>query len=900
MADDEIPSDDASDTPSDNGAPEEVPQALPAGDRTTAAGGIVRDLQIDEDLRDSYLSYAMSVIVSRALPDARDGLKPVQRRVLLAMREGNVTSRGKHVKSARICGDTMANYHPHGDQNIYLAMVRLAQPFSTRYPMVDGQGNYGTIDGLSPAAMRYTEARMSRIAEEMLDDLDKDTVETVANYDETRQEPVVLPARFPNLLCNGSVGIAVGMATSIPPHNLGEICDGVMLLIDNPDATLADLLEVIPGPDFPTGGVICGRRGIVDGYATGRSTITLRAKCEIEEVKNGRTQIVVTEIPYMQQKMRLVARIAQAVKDERVVGVSNVQDYSNRKGLRIAIDVKRDADPNVVLNQLYQFTPLQDTVSVIMLALVNGRPQTLSLRAMLQQFIEHRVDVIRRRTQYLLRKARDRAHVVEGLLIALSSLDEVIERIRTSADVPEARERLMGLAVSAELLGRALGDEGFAAFQKIMGAQASYNLTRVQADHILSMQLSRLTALEQDKILAEYAELRDRITEYQRILGDEGVIRGMVRSDTEEIKAKYGDARRTDFAEDVSGIEYEDLIEEEMNVVQVSHSGYIKRLPIDTYRTQGRGGKGVTGGATKEGDFLEAVFVASTHDHLLFFTNMGQCHWLKVYQLPSLSRTSQGRAMVNLLNLREGERVSSYVPVRHFDDRGLLMVTRQGMIKKTPLEDYSRPRAGGIIGISLNEGDELIRVLKVEKDQEIVLATRAGMAIRFDEDQTRPMGRNTRGVRGINLQAGDEVVGAVVAEDDADLLTVCENGYGKRTSFAEYRNQRRGGKGLIDIKTTARNGQVCAVCAVRDGDQAMMISARGMIVRSPVDEISRIGRNTQGVRVMGIRAEDHIVAVAKIASEDLGDDDDLQDATVDGRMPDTAADQATPESNGTP
>lgn len=858
------------------------------------SSGRLQDMQIDEDLRESYLSYAMSVIVSRALPDVRDGLKPSQRRILLAMNDLNLGPRSKEAKCARICGETSGKYHPHGESVVYPTMVRLAQPFNSRYPLVHGQGNFGTIDGLPPAAMRYTEAKMSAVAAEMLADLDKDTVDTVPTYNEEMQEAIVLPGRFPNLLCNGSTGIAVGMATSVPPHNVAEIADAVVLLIDNPQAELSDLLECVPGPDFPTGGIICGRRGIIEGYKTGRSTITVRAKTEFEETKTGRTNIVVTEIPYMQQKARLVVKIAQAVKDERVKGISNVQDHSDRNGIRILIELKRDADPNVVLNQLFQFTPLQDTFSIIMLALVDSRPQTLSLKQMLVKFIEHRVHVIRRRTQYLLQRARNRAHILEGLLIALSSIDEVIHRIRTSADVPEARERLLDLEVSAELLNRALGDEGFVAFQAIMGVQASYNLSRVQADHILQMQLQRLTALEQDKILKEYQELRQQISEYETLLSDEKNILAVVREDMLDVKSKYGDKRRTEIAADVGDFNIEDLIADETNVVTISHAGYIKRLPLSTYRTQGRGGRGVTGGQTKEGDFLQDVFIASTHAYILFFTDRGQCHWLKVYDIPALSRTSQGRAIVNLLQLREDEKIASYVPVREFDERSLLMITKKGIVKKTKLEAYSRPRAGGIMGISIAEGDELIGVLLTAEGDDVVLSTRHGMAIRFEESRVRAMGRTATGVKGVDLQDDDEVVGGVVVVPSASLLTVCEKGYGKRTPFAEYRTQNRGGKGLIDIKTTERNGKVVGVAAVEDDDEVMIISYRGMVVRIRAADISVIGRNTQGVTVMRMHEDDHVVALAKIASEDLKEEGNADNGDDEGTPTSEPEEQPTP------
>ncbi|QDU61149.1 DNA gyrase subunit A [Planctomycetes bacterium Pan216] len=879
--------DDPGNGESEQESPSNTPESDAAVDGTADEG--LQELQIDEDLRESYLSYAMSVIISRALPESRDGLKPSQRRILLSMSDLNLGSRSKESKCARICGDASGKYHPHGESVVYPTLVRMVQPFNTRYPLISGQGNFGSIDGLPPAAMRYTEAKLSPIAEEMLADIEKDTVDTIPNYDESREEAVVLPSRFPNLICNGSQGIAVGMATSIPPHNLSEISDACVLLIDNPETTFAELLQCVPGPDFPTGGIIRGRRGIIEGYRTGRSTITLRAKTHFEEVKGGRTNIIVTELPYMQQKIRLIQKIAQAVKDDRIPGISNVQDHSNRKGIRIVIELKRDADPNIVENQLFQFTPLQDTFSVIMLSLVNSRPQTLSLKQMLTEFIQHRVTVIRRRTQYLLRKARHRAHVVEGLLIALSSIDEVIERIRRSSDVPDARQALLDLEVSAELLSRALGDEGFTAFQAIMGVQASYNLTRVQADQILQMQLQRLTALEQDKLLKEYESLRDEITEYERLLGDEKNILAVVREDMLELKRKYGDPRRTEITEFDGDIDLEDLIPDETNVVTVSHAGYIKRLHLDTYRTQGRGGRGITGGQTKEGDFLADVFTASTHNYLLFFTDLGRCHWLKVYDIPSLSRTSQGRAIVNLLNLRPDEKITSYLPISEFDERFLLMVTRRGIVKKTPLEAFSRPRKEGIIAVNLDENDQLVRVLLVGDGNDVILSTARGMSIRFAQTDVRSMGRTAHGVRGIDLQGEDVVVGGVVIHEGDALLTVCEHGFGKRTPYEEYRTQRRGGKGLIDIKTTERNGPVVAVASVSDDDDVMFISAGGMVVRISAKDISTIGRNTQGVTLMRIGSEDRVVSVAKIASEDVqvngdeeGDDPNATDPSANG------------------
>jgi DNA gyrase subunit A len=883
---------------------------------TDASGENIRQLDIEEELKGSYLTYAMSVIVSRALPDARDGLKPSQRRILVAMNDLRLGPTGSRTKCSKIAGETMGNYHPHGDQAIYPTLVRMAQEWNMRHVLIDKQGNFGSIAGLPPAAMRYTEARLSNVAAELLEDLERDTVDFVPTYDEQRMEPTVLPGKFPNLLVNGSTGIAVGMASSIPPHNLGEVCSAVVKLIDDPEVTVDELLELVPGPDFPTGGVICGRSRLRDGYVTGRSNIVVRSKIKFEEGKGGRQSIVVTEIPYQQTRDRVMERVGQLAEEGRIPGIARVTDESDRKDpVRIVIDLKRDADRDVVLNQLYQLSPLQETHSVILLALVDGRPRTLSLKELLQEFLRHRVVVIRRRTQYLLVQAQKRKHHVEGLLIALNHIDEIIAIIRGSDNPAEARARLIGLEVPAQILERAFGGDAFAAFQAERGTRPHYTMTGVQADSILQMQLQRLTKLERDKLVQEYGELREEIAGYLRLLAEERNILDVVREDMIELKSKYGDKRRTEINEDeVTEFNAEDLIADEPMTVMVSHEGYIKRMPMTTSRAQGRGGKGITAADTKEGDFLEHVFVASTHAYLLFFTSRGRVHWLKVYDVPQQSRTSRGRAIANMLTLQPEEKITNVIPVRDFGQGALLMATQRGLVKKTALEAYSRPQRGGIIAIKLEDADNLIGVVVTNAGDHVVLSTKKGKAIRFDESDARPMGRATYGVKGITLGAGDEVVGIVVADREATLLTVCERGFGKRTPFGastaaeadepeaeeteqpaaepaaeptgepategaegaeqssergnvRYRTQRRGGKGLIDIKTTARNGDVVAIASVRDEDEVMIITARGMMVRTRVSEISVIGRNTQGVRLIRLDEGDTVASLAKIAAE---------------------------------
>jgi len=889
----------------DDDTPNESTDPVPdPADNGGGNGSRIVELPIEDELKDSYLTYAMSVIVSRALPDVRDGLKPSQRRILVAMNDLNLLPGAGRVKCAKISGDTSGNYHPHGESVIYPTLVRMAQEWNMRHVLVDKQGNFGSVAGLPPAAMRYTEARMSPVAALMLEDLKLDTVDFVPTYDERRTEPTVLPSKFPNLLVNGAGGIAVGMATSIPPHNLTEICDATIRVIDEPDVSIDELLEIVQGPDFPTGGVICGRSGIRQGYYTGRSTVVVRARTNIEEMSSGRSRIVITEIPYQQARDRVEERIAALVNDGRIKGISNIRNESDLKEpVRLVVELKRDADPEVVLNQLYRFSPLQDSFSIILLALVDGKPRVLSLKELLEEFIRHRATVIRRRTEHLLGKARRRKHTVEGLLLAHANIDEIIRIIRASATQPEAKERLMGVECPAAMMRRALGEEGFTSFQEDRGAADVYTLTAVQADAILRMTLGQLVNLEQEKLAGEHAELLREIAEYLRILSDERNILKIIRDDLEEVKRKHGDRRRTEITgEELGDIDLEDLITEENMVVTISHQGYIKRTPASTYRAQRRGGKGLKGAKTEEEDPIEHLFAASTHDYLLFFTNKGRVYWQKVYGLPQLSRESRGRAVVNLLNFSEGETIADCRPVRDFNlpDHYLTMATRRGLVKKTDLAAYRRPMKGGIIAVKLREDDELVDVTVTQDGDELVLSTARGMAIRFDQADVRATGRNTSGVKGINLVGEDHLVGMVVADPEATLLTVCANGYGKRTLFGpngagndddaeteadageaeeeaasgqRYRTQRRGGKGLRDIKTTERNGPVVSVVSVRDDDELLMITARGKIQRLAAGEISVIGRNTQGVRIMGLDEGDTVAAVVRVPRDEPGGDD---------------------------
>ena len=830
------------------------------------------EMPILDELKNSYLNYAMSVIVSRALPDVRDGLKPSQRRILVAMNDLNLGPRSAHRKCAKIVGDTGGNYHPHGDQATYGTLVRLGQSWNMRYPLVDPQGNFGSIDADPPAAMRYTEARMAAPAMEMMADIDYDTVDFVPNYDETRTEPVVLPSRFPNLLVNGSTGIAVGMATNISPHNLREVCEALLLVINDPNCGFKDIMKVLPGPDFPTGGVICGKKGIVDAYTRGRGHLTLRGKAEIESSKKGKDQIIITEIPYMVIKTNIVSKIAECVHNNTLPEVADVRDESDRHGLRIVVEIKKDADAEIALNKLWQYTPLQTTFAIANIALVNNRPETLNIREMLDRFLEHRKEVIQRRSRFLMKRCRNRAHILEGLLLAVSDIDEIIELIKKSPDVPTAKLNLMKKPLrlaESETLRKLLPKEFVKARSK-----GEHFLTGPQADAILSMQLQRLTGLEIEKLAKEYADLIEQIEGYEAILANESVLLDIIREDIHEIQEKYGDKRRTQITARIETLDVEDLIADEDVIVTVSHDGYIKRMPIDTYRRQGRGGRGVIGSDTKEGDFIKHLFVASTHDYLLIFTNRGRCYWLRVYDVPSMSRQSKGRSIANLLNLAN-QQIASIIAVASFEDeketkpRELVMATKNGLVKKTRLNQYSNPRSTGVIAINLDPNDALIGVALTTGSNHIILGTRDGMTIRFEEQEVRSMGRASRGVRGVKLRPGDEVVGMVIPQEKASLFTVCEMGYGKRTGVENYRSQTRGGVGLKNIKTSTRNGKVVALKSVQVGDDLMLITANGMIIRTGLDEIRSIGRNTQGVRLIKLKEDDKLVAAEKIAAEDL-------------------------------
>jgi DNA gyrase subunit A len=811
--------------------------AASTGDRIPVA--------IEDEMRQSFMDYAMSVIIARALPDARDGLKPVHRRALFAMYDLSNDWNRPYKKSARIVGDVIGKYHPHGDAAVYDTIVRMVQDFSLRYPLIDGQGNFGSIDGDPPAAMRYTEVRMARIAGELLADLDKETVDFAPNYDETTREPVVLPARIPNLLVNGSSGIAVGMATNIPPHNLGEVIDGLVALIENPALTSAQLMQHIPGPDFPTAGFIHGRGPIHEAYTTGRGVLTVRARVEIEDGGDkGRTRLIVRELPYQVNKARLIERIAELVTEKRLDGISDLRDESDRDGMRVVIELKRDAVPEVVQNQLFKLSQLQESFGINMLAIVGGRPKLLSLRDALQVFIDHRKEVITRRTVFELRKAQERLHILEGLKIALEHLDAVIALIRAAADPAAARAGLMD----------------------------QFGLSELQAQAILDMRLQRLTNLERDKILEEHAETRKQIARYEEILGDEREVAKIVVAELREVRAQYGDARRTVIVEESADLRVEDLIADEDMVVTVSHEGYIKRNPVAEYRAQRRGGRGKIGATTKDEDFIEHLFIASTHAYILVFTTGGKLYWMKVHELPQAGRAARGKAIVNLLNLRPNEKVSAFLPVRVFEHgRHVLFATKDGTVKKTALDEYANPRPSGIIAIKLNEGDELIGVRLTDGNQEVILSTAAGQAIRFREADVRPMGRNAAGVRGITLDAGDAVVAVDVVTPDTTLLAVAEKGYGKRTALDEYRLTNRGGKGIITMNVTEKVGRVVGVRMVRGGEDVMLITDGGKVIRMPVRDISVIGRNTQGVRLIGLEEGEKVVGVAPVAEMD-GDD----------------------------
>jgi len=803
--------------------------------------GDVHLTDIHEEMRRSYLDYAMSVIVGRALPDVRDGLKPVHRRVLFAMHEMGLHFNRPHRKSARVVGDVLGKYHPHGDTAVYDTIVRLAQDFSMRYPLIDGQGNFGSVDGDAPAAMRYTEVRLSRPAQEMLRDIDKETVDFVPNYDESTQEPALLPTVLPNLLANGSSGIAVGMATNIPPHNLGEVVDAIVLQLENPDVGLEELMQVLPGPDFPTAGYIHGRQGILDAYRTGRGLIQMRAKVVVEKARGGRENIIVTELPYQVNKAKLVERIAELIREKKIEGVADLRDESDREGMRIVLELKKDEPALPILNSLYKHTAMQSTFGVIMLALVDNQPKVLTLKQVIGHFIEHRKTVVVRRTRYELRQAEARAHILEGYRIALDHLDAVIQLIRRSRAADEARTGLMG----------------------------EFGMTATQAQAVLDLRLQRLTQLERQKIQDEYEETIRLIARLQAILGNEALVREIIREELTALKEQYGDPRRTEILEETTEISFEDMVADEEMVVTVSHGGYIKRSPLTIYRAQRRGGKGMTGMATKEEDYVEHLFVATTHSYLLLFTNLGRVHWLKVHEVPQLGRAAKGKALVNFLQVQPGETVTAMIPIRQFEvDKHLLMATRRGVVKKTELSAYANPRVGGIIGLTLDEEDELIAVRLTGGRDEVFLATRQGMAIRFEEGEVRPIGRTGRGVIGIDLEGGDKVVAAEVVRPGTAILTVNERGYGKRTELEEYRLQGRGGKGIINVRVTEKNGPVVGTLQVQEQDQVMMISQEGKVNRMAVREISVIGRATQGVRLQGLKANDRIAAVTGLVVDE--------------------------------
>ena len=798
---------------------------------------------IEEEVKDSYLNYAMSVIVGRALPDVRDGLKPVHRRILFAMQELNLDHTKSYKKCARIVGEVLGKYHPHGDVAVYDSLVRMAQDFSLRYPLVDGQGNFGSVDGDSAAAMRYTEARLAAIADEMLRDIDKETVKFGPNFDASLKEPLLLPSALPNLLVNGSNGIAVGMATNIPPHNLNEVADAIIYLLDNPEAEIKDLMRYVKGPDFPTGGIICGKTGIKEAYTSGRGKVTVRARATIEHQKGGKDLIVVTEIPYQVQKTSIIENIAALVEDKRIEGVSDIRDESDKDGMRIVFELKRDAEAQIVLNQLFKHTQLEGTFGIIVLALVDNRPRVLNLRQVLECYIDHRKIIIRRRTQFELDKALKRAHILEGLKIALKFIDRIIKVIKTSKSVQAAKENLM----------------------------KEFGLSDVQAQAILEMQLQRLTALERDKIDAEYAELLKKIELCRAILASEKKIEGIIKEELEELKKKYGDERRTEIVGEVEELDVEDLIAEEDVVVTISHGGYIKRLPVSAYRKQKRGGKGVTGAELKEEDFSEHLFVASTKDYLLVFTDKGKVYWLKVYEIPQASRVSKGKAVINLLQLASDEKVSATIPVKDFaGENFLVMATKTGLIKKTRLDEYSNPRKGGIIGMTIEKGDELIGVNLTNGKQELLLATRMGKAIRFSESQVRDMGRQAKGVKGISLGKGDQVIAMETPEKDNTVLTVTELGFAKRSPVGEYRIQSRGGKGIINIKVTKKNGPAVSLKTVSDKDELMVITQNGMFLRCPIKDIRATGRSSQGVRLIKLNEKDKdiVSTVAQVVAEE--------------------------------
>lgn len=801
-------------------------------------GKVIR-VDIDDEMKGAYLDYAMSVIVSRALPDVRDGLKPVHRRILYSLYDLGMTPNKPHKKSARIVGEVLGKYHPHGELAIYNSMVRMAQEFSYRYPLVDGHGNFGSIDGDSAAAMRYTEVRMSKITTDLLHDIDQKTVDFVPNFDDSLKEPSILPSRLPNLLMNGSSGIAVGMATSIPPHNVGEVIDSVVALIDQPELEIVNLMKIIKGPDFPTGGLIMGRNSIYKSYQTGRGKLTVRAKTRIEESTSGKAKIIVDQIPYQVNKARLIEKIAELVRDEKITGISDLRDESDRRGLRIMIEIKKGEVPQVVLNQLYRYTQLQVTFSVIMLALVDGKPRVLNLKDILENYLNHQKEIVTRRTKHELEKAEARAHILEGYQIALANIDQIVELIKRSPDVTTAKNELI----------------------------KNYSLSEKQAEAILRMRLQNLTGLERDKIEAEHRELLEKIDYYRSILADKGKLLSIIKEELLELKKRYNDVRRTIILDKAVDLEVEDLIAEEQMVITLTHQGYIKRMHVDTYRSQKRGGKGIVGLNTKEEDFVEDIFITSTHHYFLFFTNRGKVYRLRVFEIPEAGRQARGTAIVNLLQLEEGERVTTVIPIREFDDKKfLVMVTRKGLIKKTPLIEY-KSHYTGLIGITLREDDDLIDVKYTDGQQEIIIATHKGQAIHFKEQDVRKTGRVSIGVKAMNLKQDDYVIGMGVSSEGQDLLVITKNGYGKRTPLDEYRLQTRGGKGLITANITEKNGYLAGIKVVSDEHELIIITSDGIIIRTEVSGISRTGRNTQGVRVIRLAEGDRVVALARITPE---------------------------------
>ena len=803
--------------------------------------GKVVPININDEMKQSYLDYAMSVIVGRALPDVRDGLKPVHRRILYALHQLGMTPDKPHRKSAHIVGQVMAKFHPHGDASIYDALVRLAQDFSCRYPLVDGHGNFGSVDGDSAAAMRYTEARMAKITMELLADIEKKTVDFIPNYDGSDEEPTILPSKIPNLLVNGSSGIAVGMATNIPPHNLGEVIDGILHLIENPSAGPEELMEFIKGPDFPTSGKIMGRYGIREAYVNGRGSIKVRSNTLIEKIGSGKSAIIVNELPYMVNKARLVEKIAELVKEKKIDGITDLRDESDRRGMRVVIELRRDVNPEIILNQLYKHTQMQETFGVIMLALVDGEPRVLNLREMLYYYLDHQKQVITRRSKFDLAKAEDRAHIVEGLLIALDHIDEVINTIRASRTVDIARKALM----------------------------EKFSLSEKQAEAIVEMRLRSLTGLEREKLDKEYGELMDRIAYLRAVLENEWMVYDIIKNELSDIKQRFADPRRTVITDEEFNIDLEDLIQEEEMVITITSQGYIKRIALDTYKSQRRGGRGIAGMGTKEEDFVRHLFITSTHHYFLFFTNRGKVYRLKVHEIPEGGRTAKGTAIVNLIQIDRDERINAVIPVKEFvQDAYLFMATRRGIVKKSPLVQYNTSRRDGIIGISLDEGDELVEVMLTDGAQEVILGTRNGLAIHFSEEDVTPYSRTARGVRGIRLRDKDEVVSMDTLRPETDVLVVTANGFGKRTKAEEYKQQTRGGKGIINIKTTQRNGEVVSLQVVRPEEEVMMISREGIIIRIMARDVSEMGRATQGVTLMRLGSGDKLVAVAKVNLEE--------------------------------